>query len=166
MTTLYLIRHGIAAERGTYTNDDERPLTPKGMDKTHQIARRLSELDLGFDLIQSSPLVRARQTAQILHDHDLAATVETSNFLAPGGNLQEWLSGLNARSFGPDFTLAVVGHQPDLGNWAETLVWGSSKEHLVVKKAGIIGLTLPLQGTAIGQSEMFWLTPPRFLLMY
>jgi len=164
MTTLYLIRHGIAAERGTYADDDDRPLTQKGIQKTEQIAQRLVELELKFDLIQTSPLVRARQTATILHDYKLASVIETSDLLAPAGNLQAWLNWLKLQPEEADRTLALVGHQPDLGNWAESLVWGSSKERLVVKKAGIIGLTLPPRGSVIGRSEMFWLTPPRFLL--
>ncbi|MGB3492271.1 MAG: phosphohistidine phosphatase SixA [Elainellaceae cyanobacterium] len=164
MTTLYLIRHGIAAKRGTYAHDDERPLTQKGTRKTESMAQRLVELDLKFDLIQTSPLVRARQTAAILHDYQLATVVELSSFLAPEGNLQDWLDWLKPWNEDADSTLALVGHQPNLGNWAECLIWGASKEHLVVKKAGIIGLSLPSRGPIIGHSELFWLTPPRFLL--
>lgn len=63
---LYLIRHGIAAERGTYPKDEERPLTEKGRAKTQKVAQRLYALGLRFDFILTSPLVRARQTAEIL----------------------------------------------------------------------------------------------------
>lgn len=164
MTSLYLIRHGIAAERGTYANDDERPLTQKGIQKTNSVAQRLVELNLKFDLIQTSPLVRAQQTAAILHDYQLASTVETSPLLAPDGDLHAWLGWLKGWTQDTDSTLALVGHQPDLGNWAECLIWGTSKEHLVVKKAGVLGLALPSNGSPLGRSELFWLTPPRLLL--
>jgi phosphohistidine phosphatase len=60
--------------------------------------------------------------------------------------------------------LAIVGHEPDLGEWAEQLVWGKAQQRLVVKKAGVIGIRLPTTGDLVGNSELFWLTPPRFLL--
>jgi phosphohistidine phosphatase len=56
-----------------------------------------------------------------------------------------------------------VGHEPNLSLWAETLLWGKTNGVLTLKKAGVLGLTLPEQ-TPIGNSTLFWLTPPRFLL--
>jgi phosphohistidine phosphatase len=165
---LYLIRHGIAAERGTYANDDERPLTEEGIRKTKQVAKRLYELDIRFDLILTSPLVRARQTAEILQTIGLAKRLEESAHLAPGGSLEAWLEWLEQwRSNGGSNNgtqLAIVGHEPDLGEWAERLVWGEARQNLVVKKAGVIGIYLPDAGKIIGNSELFWFTPPRLLL--
>jgi len=60
--------------------------------------------------------------------------------------------------------LALVGHQPDLGNWAETLVWGYAKEKLVLKKAGVIGINIPDTGSPIGKSELFLLTSPKWVI--
>ncbi|MBD1862498.1 MULTISPECIES: phosphohistidine phosphatase SixA [Trichocoleus] len=165
MSDLYIIRHGIAAERGTYTRDGERPLTEEGRRKTRQVAKRLVELKLQFDLILTSPLVRAQQTAEILQAEGLSARLEVSDYLAPDGSLEAWLAWFNKwqRSH-PDAPLAIVGHQPDLGNWAETLVWGQARDGLVLKKAGVIGLTIPGLGQAIANSSLFWLSPPKFLL--
>lgn len=161
---LYIIRHGLAGESGSYPNDDERPLTEEGIRKTKRIAKRLYDLDLRFDLILTSPLARARQTADILQSAKLAPRLEESKYLAPGGDLNAWLSWLQLwRQSGGD-CLAMVGHEPDLSEWAEQLVWGDIRHRLVLKKAGIIGITLPDEGSAIGQSQLFWLTPPRFLL--
>ncbi|MGF1497150.1 MAG: phosphohistidine phosphatase SixA [Elainellaceae cyanobacterium] len=164
MITLYLIRHGIAAERGTYANDGDRPLTDEGQHKTRRVAKRLRELELSFHLILSSPLVRARQTAEILQDVGLGDRLETTADLAPDGGLDHWLAWLTKTPEYWDGTLALVGHQPDLGNWAEQLVWGEARERVVLKKAGVIGLTLPENGSPVGHSHLFWLTPPRFLL--
>ena len=164
MTTVYLIRHGIAAERGTYANDDERPLTEDGLRKTQRIAKRLHQLTITFDLILSSPLVRAQQTADILKAENLAQSITLSDDLAPGGDIGQWLVWLKHWENTGGTTLAMVGHQPDLGNWAETLVWGGSKEHMIVKKAGVIGIELPATDSPIGNSRLFWLTPPRLLL--
>jgi len=58
----------------------------------------------------------------------------------------------------------LVGHQPNLGNWAEMLVWGTIKNKIIVKKAGIIGLSIPDQEMPIGNSELFLLTSPKWLL--
>ena len=161
---LYLIRHGIAADRDDYAKDEERPLTDKGDRKTRKVAKQLRDLDIQFDLILTSPLVRARQTAKILQVAALAKQVKESTSLAPDGNIQNWIDWLEKwRSSGGN-RLALVGHQPDLGNWAETLVWGESREQLILKKAGIIGLLLPDRGNPTGQSELFWLTSPKLFL--
>jgi phosphohistidine phosphatase len=163
---LYLIRHGIAAERDAYANDEERPLTDKGRQKTGQVAKQLRERGLRFDLILTSPLVRARETAAILKDAGLGSQVEEFPSLAPDGDIHVWISWLEKRRKNAysDRRLALVGHQPDLGNWAEALVWGDAQEKLVLKKAGVIGLNIPATGMPVGQSELFLLTSPKWLL--
>ncbi|MBW4662433.1 MAG: phosphohistidine phosphatase SixA [Drouetiella hepatica Uher 2000/2452] len=158
---LYLIRHGIAAEHGIYPKDSERPLTDEGQEKTRQVAQRLYELDIRFDLIQTSPLVRARQTANILQSAGLGQSLEESSHLAPEGSFEDWVSWL--RSWKGE-KLAIVGHEPNLGEWTERLVWGSVHHQIVVKKAAVIGLLLPETGSPAGKSQLFWLTPPRLLL--
>ena len=162
---LYLIRHGIAADRLDYSTDEDRPLTNEGKKKTQKIATHLhDEFNLQFDLILTSPLVRAKQTAEILQKANLATKIEESPHLAPAGDIQTWLDWLDKWQQTGSNSLALVGHQPNLGNWAETLTWGKPRGALVVKKAGIIGLTTPETGSPLGCSVMFWLTPPKFLL--
>jgi phosphohistidine phosphatase len=163
-TELYLIRHGLAGEHGSYANDDERPLTEEGVKKTKQVAKRLSQLRLKFDLILTSPLVRAHQTAEILQAAGLSQQLERSPNLAPGGDIQAWLTWFQNWQQTGGQTLALTGHEPDLGEWAERLVWGEARQRLVVKKAGVIGIEVPVEGNPIGSSHLFWLTPPRFLL--
>lgn len=162
---LYLIRHGIAAERSEYANDEDRPLTENGQKKTKKVAKRLDELGIEFERILTSPLVRAQQTAEILKAVGLSAKVETFDALAPDGALQAWVEWWEQwRTENGTGSIALVGHQPDLGNWAETLAWGSAGEKLVVKKAGIIGVRLPEAGTPVGNSELFALIAPKWLL--
>ncbi|HEY9636623.1 MAG TPA: phosphohistidine phosphatase SixA [Coleofasciculaceae cyanobacterium] len=163
---LYLIRHGIAAEPEDYAHDEERPLTSKGRQKTSQVAKRLRERGLRFDLILTSPLVRARETAIILQDTHLCSQIEEFPSLAPEGDIYTWVSWLEGwqQSAAGDRCLALVGHQPDLGNWAETLVWGKAQEKLVLKKAGIIGLDIPETNSPVSRSELFLLTSPKWLL--
>ena len=109
---LYLIRHGIAAERGTYGNDADRPLTDKGRQKTQKVAQSLYDSGLRLNLILTSPLTRALETAEILQNVGLTQQVEESSHLAPGGNIQDWLSWLSKwRNSSPEKYLALVGHK-------------------------------------------------------
>lgn len=162
---LYLIRHGIAVEREADKKDEERTLTDQGRQKTWKVAKRLHQLGLQFDLILTSPFLRSRQTAEILCSSGLSSRLEESTYLAPNGNIHTWLRvWLEQRQLPSATQLAMVGHQPDLGEWAEVLVWGEARDRLVLKKAGIIGLTLLETGSSVGHSQLFWLTPPKFLL--
>ena len=162
---VYFIRHGIAAERGTYADDEQRPLIAKGKVKTAKVAERLSSTGLKFDLILSSPLVRADRTAEILKQAGLSKAIETFTFLKPDGAIAEWLEWLESyRLENPKAKIALVGHQPDLGEWIEMLIWGNVKNQLVVKKAGVIGLKLPDIGTPISRSTLFLLTSPKWIL--
>jgi phosphohistidine phosphatase len=158
---VYLIRHGIAADRGTFADDELRPLVKKGRDKTTLVAKRLVSVGLKFDLLLSSPLVRAYQTAEILLQEGLTQTIETFAPLKPDGAIAEWLEWLQQYQLQhPDATIALVGHQPDLGNWAEMLIWGTIRGQIELKKAGVIGLKIPTIGTPIARSTLFLLTAP------
>ena len=160
---LYLIRHGIAQERDLAIKDNDRTLTKVGQDKTEQVAKRLYNLGLRFDLILTSPLVRSLQTAEIF-TVQLSSQLQVFTELAPNGNIHSVLNWLEQQNYPPNSKLALIGHQPDLGAWASMLVWGEAKEALILKKAGIIGLNLPTMRSPIGQSQMFLLTPPKFLI--
>ncbi|OCQ98014.1 phosphohistidine phosphatase SixA [Oscillatoriales cyanobacterium USR001] len=161
---LYLIRHGIAVEPEGWPTDETRPLTKEGDRKTRKIAERLLELNLHFNLILTSPLTRAQATAQILQTTGLSPKIEQFAALAPDGNIQEWLDWYQEWHLSGETHLALVGHQPDLANWAEILLWGKTRNTLILKKAGIIGLILPETGSPVDRSQMFWLTPPKYLL--
>ena len=160
---LYLIRHGIAEERQPHLPDQQRALTAKGQQKTQKVAQRLQTLGIHFDDLQTSPLVRAYQTAEILQHQGLVTCIQISDFLSPDGNWQDWLQWLqNWRNQGLTH-LALVGHEPNLSTWAEILVWGQPRQQLVLKKAGMIGLLLPEHHNPVGQSTLFWLTAPKLL---
>jgi len=161
---VYLIRHGLAADRNQEIPDEQRPLTPKGESRTRQVAQRLSALKLHFDLILTSPLLRARQTAEIFQFEGLGVRMDNSAALAPGGSFEQWLAWLQDWQGSHPTALALIGHQPDLSQWAELLIWGEVKQVLELKKAGVIGLTLPTTASPVGNSCLFWLTPPRLLL--
>ncbi len=162
---LYLIRHGIAEEQTSSIKDEERSLTKEGRQKTEKVAQKIKNLGLQFDLILTSPLVRARQTAEILIAAKLSSQLEESAYLAFNGEISNWLvDWLEPKNYSQNTQLALVGHEPCLSNWAEILVWGEAKDSFVLKKAGMIGVKLPETGSPVGRSQMFWLTPPKYLL--
>jgi phosphohistidine phosphatase len=162
-TELYIIRHGLAGEHGSYANDGDRPLTDEGIKKTQQVAKRLLELGLEFELILTSPYVRATQTAEILLQVGLGQTVESSVDLLPGGSFEAWFMWFEAWQSAERGALAIVGHEPNLGELAECLIWGEARGRLRLKKAGVIGINVPLDDP-IGNSELFWLVPPKVLV--
>ena len=161
---IYLIRHGIAVDRGTYDDDEQRPLTAKGRSKTSKVADALLAKGIEFDLILSSPLVRAYQTAEILHQANLSQQIVTFEALKPNGDIEEFISWLQEQDREQTSTVALVGHQPDLGNWAEILIWGTIKGQIIVKKAGVIGLELPEIGSPISRSTLFLSTSPKWMI--
>ena len=175
---LYLIRHGIAVEQDPFAldqmaDDEARYLTKLGRKKVTQVAEKLEKLELTFELIITSPLVRAQQTAEILIDRQISTRLEVTNDLKPMGNLPEWLHNWNARSDRHDISaLALVGHEPNLSQWAELLLFGEVYDRLILKKGGIIGLKFPDigvsasggNGLAIGTAQLSCLIPPKYLI--
>ncbi|MEL6457608.1 MAG: phosphohistidine phosphatase SixA [Cyanobacteria bacterium J06636_27] len=162
---LYLIRHGIAQESTEEIKDEQRSLTQQGKKRTQKVAQRFKDLDLSFNLIATSPLVRAQQTAEILISMGLSSELEQCPELAFNGDIEDWIKKwLIPRNFSPSTRLALVGHEPCLSNWAEILIWGEAKDSLVLKKAGTIGIEIPETGSILGRGKMFWLTPPRYFI--
>jgi phosphohistidine phosphatase len=163
MAEIYLIRHGIATEATEGENDAARPLTDIGCQKTLKVAQHLQEIGVQFDLILTSPLVRARQTAEILQKAKLSPKIVEFPALSPAGDLQDWVNWWASSRYNEGKSrLALVGHQPDLGNWTEKLVWGFSQGKLAVKKAGVVGVMLPETTTPIGSCELFLLVSPKW----
>ncbi len=162
---LYLIRHGIAEDATKYERDEQRPLTDKGSQKTAKVAQKLMQTGLKLNLILTSPLLRAKQTAAICQQVGLTEEIIEFTPLSPGGKIQDWLNWWQSSDYNnSESYLGLVGHQPDLGNWAEILIWGESRGKLLLKKAGIIGLRLPVGENPLGNSELFLLTAPKWLL--
>ena len=168
---LLLLRHGIAEERGPDIDDAQRSLTPEGRERSRQVLQRLTELDLGCDLVLSSPLVRARQTAELAVAVGLATELELAAALAPLADplplLERWLGPLSPRSGWR--RLALVGHEPDLSTLAALLIgvpMGQAPEALQLKKAGVALLqwSQPPQGSLMGSARLTLLLPPRLLL--
>lgn len=163
METLYILRHGIAVEPGTPgIPDDERPLTPKGEKRMREVARGLRRLDLKLDRIVTSPLPRARSTAEIVADaldaHDL---LETADILRSGSDPSAILRWLRDRA---EARLMIVGHNPALSDLITLLVLGSTQlgpQVSNLKKGGIAALAS--HAATPDRYELVWLATPRMI---
>jgi phosphohistidine phosphatase len=139
---LSLLRHGIAAERGTagYENDSDRPLTAKGERRTRQIAEGMLVLGLSYDLILSSPFLRARRTAEIVAQvMKRPEGMQLSDALAPEGNPRQLIDVLGTDHRERQDVL-LVGHEPYLSRLISTLLTGSPNLSVVMKKGGLCAL--------------------------
>jgi phosphohistidine phosphatase len=154
---LYFFRHGLANHDSWDRPDFERPLNDLGKEKTARAAAVLSRLDLKLGLILTSPLVRARQTAEILVENlDLPVGLEIDDRLAPGFDIQD-LQGL-LRQYAAFGNLMVVGHEPDFSEVIGDLIGGAD---VVVKKGSLARVDLFDVHPANG--ELVWLLPPKML---
>jgi phosphohistidine phosphatase len=136
---LYLLRHGIAEELSSSDRkpDSERVLTAEGARKMRRIAKGMKATGLSFDLILSSPLPRARQTAEIAAQaYGLRRSVEMTPNLAPQGDPRRLMDELNERRARCK-TVLLVGHEPYLSRLISQLVAGDDSLSLELKKGGL-----------------------------
>ncbi|HWH69000.1 MAG TPA: phosphohistidine phosphatase SixA, partial [Candidatus Sulfotelmatobacter sp.] len=130
---LYLLRHGLAEERGQAgaAPDAERRLTPKGQRKLGQVAQGMEALGLSYDLILSSPYVRAWQTAELVAAACHARKqLRQCDALMPGGSTKALIGWLQRYAPPPEEVL-LVGHEPDLSQLIGLLVAGSLRSRAV-----------------------------------
>ena len=157
---LYLIRHGVAAERGDeFPDDSKRPLTNAGISRLKKEAKALEALGVAFDHIIASPLVRTRQTADVFAESLTSKpSVSQSDALAPAGTstavIQELAKHMRKGR------IALVGHEPNMGELAGRLI--GARMPLEFKKGAICRIdfeVFPPKG--IGQLR--WFVTPRML---
>jgi phosphohistidine phosphatase len=163
MKELYILRHGIAVEPGTPgIPDDERPLTPKGRKRMHEIARGLRRLDLQLERIVTSPLPRARETAKIAAEElDAENLLETADVLTSGSDVASISNWLRERT---EDRLMIVGHNPDLSDLITLLVLGRRKPGPLIcdlKKGGIAALQ-PSTASP-DRYDLLWVATPRLI---
>jgi phosphohistidine phosphatase len=157
---IYLVRHAIAAERGDdWPDDSKRPLTERGISRFKEAVGGLKGLDAVIDEIFTSPLVRARQTADLLAAGvEGKPTVKLLDALAPGHPAATVMAQLAKAA--KRKRIALVGHEPDLGELAAHLV--DARRPLPFKKGGmcridVAGLTSKPSGTLV------WFVTPKVL---
>jgi phosphohistidine phosphatase len=148
---VYFLRHGEADWPKWKKSDDERPLTKRGKKQMRDVARFLDHLKVRPDLIVTSPLPRAAQTAEIAADY-LKAKLRKDELLAPGfgaSKLPTVLKRHGAR------VLMLVGHEPDFTQVISELTGASLK----LSKAGVALVDLDPESE---EGKLLWLFPPKF----
>jgi len=162
VTEIYLIRHGIAEERGeAWPDDTKRPLTDEGISKLRKCARGLKQLGVGFDIIVTSPLVRTRQTAEIVAaELDPHPHITTAESLAPGGSVAAVMTDLEKHA--KRARVALVGHEPGIGELAARLI---GTRHAIPFKKGAV-CRIDVEGLPpAGPGDLRWLLTPRIMRM-
>ena len=156
---LLVIRHGVAVEREDWSgNDDLRPLTDDGIAKMRKGAQGLRTIVERVDVLASSPLLRARQTAQIVakvveHPRE----VETVEALEPDQAPETLLAW--ARGYADEDTVAIVGHEPHLSTLVTWLLTGKRGSAIDLKKGGVCLLRFDDEPKA-GEAQLVWLLTP------
>jgi phosphohistidine phosphatase len=148
---LYFLRHGEADWPGWTKPDDERPLTDFGKKEVRQVARFLNRVKVKLDLVVTSPLPRALQTAEIAAEQ-LKTKLRQDEALEPGFGISE-LSTVLKRHRAK--ALMLVGHEPDFSSVISALTGGFLK----LSKAGVALVDIDPETE---KGRLLWLFPPKF----
>lgn len=158
---LLVIRHAAAMDKEEFArsgrSDNERPLTTDGRKDMARVARALRTLVPKLDVVSSSPLVRARETAEIVaraHRMDVSPATRALNPEARPAAFVRWLAKHSRAD-----TVAVVGHEPHLGMLVTWLLTGASTSHVEMKKGGACLLDFAASPRR-GGATLEWLMTP------
>ena len=156
---LYFLRHGLAGDRETWTGDDfDRPLTDHGKECMAREAATLAKMSLDLDVILTSPLVRAYQTAEIVAQPlNLTDKLVKDEQLGPGFGSNQLAKILKA--YPEAQALMLVGHEPDFSQVIGDLIGGG---RLTCKKGSLA--CVELINTSL-HGDLAWLIPPSVLAL-
>jgi phosphohistidine phosphatase len=157
---IYVIRHGLAEERGdAWPDDTKRPLSEDGVSAMRKSARGLARLGVGIDVVLTSTLVRAKQTAELVAGGlNPRPPVTTAESLAPGGTYQEIIADLEKQTRRK--RIAIVGHEPGIGEFAARLI--GSRHPIEFKKGAVCRIDVDSIPPS-GPGDLRWLLPPKIL---
>ena len=139
---LYIIRHAIAVPRGApeYEDDSQRPLTDKGRKKMNKIVKGFRQFGVELDMILSSPYVRARDTAKILaNEFNMQDQIRFTDHLIPPADFKDLIDEVQEK-YDVD-SLALVGHEPMLGELIGWLTTGNKDLMINFRKGGVCYLS-------------------------
>jgi phosphohistidine phosphatase len=163
---LYLLRHGIAVDPSVadFAKDAERPLTPKGRRRLQQIAEAMGALKISFDVILSSPYVRAKQTAEtVTKPLKRRKQLKFSDELTPGGNPKLLIQQLNDLRPKPK-NILLVGHEPYLSKLIALLTTDNTNMEIDLKKGSLC--KLETESLLYGRcATLVYLLAPRHLVL-
>jgi phosphohistidine phosphatase len=161
---LLVVRHGAAMDKEEFAetgdSDDLRPLTEEGRAEIKSVAKGLeAEVDTP-DVLATSPLVRARQTAEIIADAYGLGTPEVTRSILPDAPFEEfekWCSDLGEKK-----VIAIVGHAPHLSTLVTWLLTGRTESRIRLKKGGACLLEFEAE-VRKEAGTLNWLLTPRQL---
>jgi phosphohistidine phosphatase len=127
---IYLIRHAAAVELDNDIREDSfRYLSPEGRNQSAEVAKRLKGLKVQFDLILTSPVVRAVQTAEIFSDVlNHKGTLKTAVELIGGGTFTRFEQLIKRNSH--NCSIACFGHSPDVNHFAVNMIQSNNVKEL------------------------------------
>lgn len=157
---IYVIRHGLAEERGEKWPDDaKRPLTEEGITRFRRASKALARVGLEIDVVLTSPLVRSRQTAEIFASaFSPAPAVVNLDALVPGGSATAVIAELD--KYSRKKRIAIVGHEPGVGDLAARLA--GMRRELEFKKGAIARIDLDALPPK-GPGALRWFLTPKLL---
>ena len=157
---LYVIRHAVAEERGeSWPDDAKRPLSADGASRMRKAARGLDRLGVTVDVVVTSPLVRTKQTAEIVAAAlNPKPPVVTAESLAPDGTYQEIITDLEKQA--KRTRIAIVGHEPGIGEFAARLI--GSRHSIPFKKGAICRIDVDALPPS-GPGDLRWMLTTRIL---
>jgi phosphohistidine phosphatase len=159
---LMIVRHAIACERDRrrWPDDGKRPLSPAGVRRARRAASGLKVFSAAPDCLLTSPLVRARQTAQILTDFAGWPRAEETAELAPDQPVRAVLRLLGSRR---GKRVAIVGHQPALGALLQACLIGEGGALAIELKKNAVACVSFAGAPCAGGGALRWLATPRML---
>jgi phosphohistidine phosphatase len=160
---LFFLRHGKAQARSPqWRPDSKRPLTREGENGMFDVARGIKALGVSFDVILTSPYIRALRTAEILAEvYDSQKIFETAS-LAPDADAKDVIDEID-ENFSNAGEIVLVGHEPSMSGLISTLLTGEDGMAVELKKAGVCKLTI--EKLVFGKCACLnWLLAPKHLI--
>lgn len=155
---IFFLRHANAGEpKLNPAKDEKRPLDKLGIEQSHDVGRALAALDITVDVILSSPLRRATQTASVVaNEIDHEEKVVTDAALKPGATYEQFQELL--RRYSRKDAIMVVGHNPTMTEFLNKLI-GAPNGALELKKGSIARVEKEGRRPAV----LKWCMPPKMV---
>jgi phosphohistidine phosphatase len=162
---LFILRHG-EADKSSNSSDFGRLLTVEGTGDVTHLSEWLKDLDVNFDVIITSPLKRAHQTASIV-----AKTLNIENKLKdwdelrPESERKALYNKLSSGQFQKESTVLIVGHEPYLSTLISEIIslTDETSSRIVLKKAGLARMKITSYSSQIIHGELEWLLNPQLM---
>lgn len=158
---LYIVRHAYAGQHGDprYPDDSQRPVTKKGCKQFRRLIKRLTRRDFAPSVVASSPLLRCRQTAELICERiaprpDLVLL----DSLQPAGDLESLVTWSNEQGAEE---LAWVGHSPDVDRMIAVLL-GAPDGSIAVAKGAVAAIEFD-DTIAAGHGHLQWCVTPKVI---